>query len=248
MSHEGKVAIVTGAAMGIGREIAVKLSREGAYTVLFDLSEKVFETAEELKAQGLRAMAVRGDVSNKHDVEKAVNMVVGELGRIDILVNNAGIYPFKSFLEMTEDEWDKVMNVNVKGVFYFTRTVAPIMVRNNYGRIVNVSSIAGTVVGFPGLTHYCASKAAILGFTRALALELARFNITVNAVAPGPVETPGTLKGLTGEVLESFKRSIPVGRLGIPADIAEAVAFLTTERAGFITGQLIIVDGGYTIQ
>lgn len=193
-------------------------------------------------------MAVRGDVSNKHDVEKAVNMVVGELGRIDILVNNAGIYPFKSFLEMTEDEWDKVMNVNVKGVFYFTRTVAPIMVRNNYGRIVNVSSIAGTVVGFPGLTHYCASKAAILGFTRALALELARFNITVNAVAPGPVETPGTLKGLTGEVLESFKRSIPVGRLGIPADIAEAVAFLTTERAGFITGQLIIVDGGYTIQ
>lgn len=187
-------------------------------------------------------------MSNKHDVEKAVNMVVGELGRIDILVNNAGIYPFKSFLEMTEDEWDKVMNVNVKGVFYFTRTVAPIMVRNNYGRIVNVSSIAGTVVGFPGLTHYCASKAAILGFTRALALELARFNITVNAVAPGPVETPGTLKGLTGEVLESFKRSIPVGRLGIPADIAEAVAFLTTERAGFITGQLIIVDGGYTIQ
>ncbi|MEM2077699.1 MAG: SDR family NAD(P)-dependent oxidoreductase [Thermosphaera sp.] len=248
MSHEGKVAIVTGAAMGIGREIAVKLSREGAYTVLFDLSEKVFETAKELKAQGLRAMAVRGDVSNKHDVEKAVNMVVGELGRIDILVNNAGIYPFKPFLEMTEDEWDKVMNVNVKGVFYFTRTVAPIMVRNNYGRIVNVSSIAGTVVGFPGLTHYCASKAAILGFTRALALELARFNITVNAVAPGPVETPGTLKGLTGEVLESFKRSIPVGRLGIPADIAEAVAFLTTERAGFITGQLIIVDGGYTIQ
>lgn len=240
--------MVTGSAMGIGREIAARFAREGADVVLFDISDKVFEAAEELRSYGVRALAFRGDVSNRRDVEGAVSEAAEKLGKIDILVNNAGIYPFKAFLEMSEEDWDRVMNVNVKGTFFFTRAVAPLMVKNGYGRIINIASIAGTVVGFPGLTHYCASKAAILGFTRALALELARFNITVNAVAPGPIETPGTKAGLTEETKEVYIRAIPVGRLGLPADIASVVAFLASDEASFITGQLLVADGGYVVQ
>jgi len=243
---KNKVALVTGAAMGIGREIALRLASEGAGLVLFDLSEKIHGVVDEARKLGVEALGVTGDVSRRVDVERLVSEAVKVFGKIDILVNNAGIYPFKPFLEMSEDDWDRVINVNLKGTFLVTRQVAPLMVKQRYGRIINISSIAG-LVGFPALSHYCASKAGIIGFTRALALELAPYNITVNAIAPGPTETAGT-KASTPQALEQIVRAIPVGRIGKPADIASTVAFLASEEASFITGAVIVVDGGYTAQ
>ncbi|MEM4035466.1 MAG: SDR family NAD(P)-dependent oxidoreductase [Fervidicoccaceae archaeon] len=248
MSFRGRVAIVTGSAMGIGKAIALRLASDGANVALYDLSERVRDVAEEVESvAGTRALAFVGDVSVRSEVEEAVNKVLERFGKIDILVNNAGIYPFKPFVQMSEEEWDKVMNVNLKGVFYFTKAVLPSMMSNRYGRIINVSSIAGSVIGFPNLVHYCASKAAIVGLTKALALEVAPYNITVNAIAPGPIETPGTRTVLVDEELKlSILKQIPLGRLGAPADVAEVAAFLASEKAGFITGQLFIVDGGYS--
>jgi len=248
---KNRIALVTGAAMGIGREIALRLANEGADLVLFDLSEKVHDVVDEARKLGVEALGVTGDVSRRVDVERLVSEAVRVFGKIDILVNNAGIYPFKPFLEMSEDDWDRVINVNLKGTFLVTRQVAPLMVKQMYGRIINISSISG-LVGFPGLSHYCASKAGVIGLTRALALELAPYNITVNTIAPGPIET-GT-RASTPQIpeqivkQEQIVRAIPIGRIGKPADIALTVVFLASEEAGFITGSVIVVDGGYTAQ
>ncbi len=238
------VALVTGAAQGIGRAIALDLARNGAKVVIMDISD-MQEVVRELKSTGVQYSAIKCDVTKKAEVDAGVKQVFDSMKRIDILVNNAGIYPVKAFDEMTEEEWDRVIRINMKGVYYCCKAVLPGMKAQKGGRIINISSIAG-LVGFPNLTHYCATKGGILGFSRALALEVASLGITVNAVAPGPIETPGT-KG-PKEVYEMTIRAIPVGRMGQPEDIAYAVTFLASKGASFITGQCIVVDGGYIAQ
>lgn len=242
-----RVAIVTGAGQGIGREIALSLARNGAKVVVTDITDKIYEVVKEIEAMGAQGLPLKCDVSNREEVEKMVNKTIDAFKRIDILVNNAGIFPFKSFTEMTEEEWNKVLNVNLKGVFHCTKAVLPKMIEQKYGKIINIASIAGSIIGFFDLAHYSASKAAIVGLTRSLALEVAQYGININAVAPGPIYTPGT-KELGKEIYEEARRTIPLGRWGLPRDIANLVVFLTSDKASFITGQCIVIDGGYTLQ
>jgi 3-oxoacyl-[acyl-carrier protein] reductase len=242
----GKVAIVTGAGKGIGREIALTLARNDAQVVVTDVSEEVFNVSKEVESFGGKALAFKCDVTDPQQARNIEEKVVGKLERIDILVNNAGIYPMKSFLDMSFSDWNQVMQVNLNGVFHCTRAVLPKMIQQKYGKIVNISSIAGAVVGFQNLVHYSASKAAIVGFTKSLALELAQYGINVNAVAPGAIDV-GTLP-VGSELLQQIIKGIPLGKMGKPIDIATIVVFLASDESNYITGQCIVSDGGYTLQ
>ena len=242
MLHK-KVAIVTGSGQGIGLGIALVLAKEGCNVVVSDVnSESAKKASLEIQKLGVKSISIPCDVSKKNEVDNLIDSTIKEFGHVDILVNNAGIYPYKPFLEMSENDWDKVLDVNLKSVFLCSQSAAKVMKPGS--KIVSISSIA-SIVGFPNLTHYCASKGGINGFTRALALELASKKINVNAVAPGAIETPGA--AMNEETKNATLPLIPAGRLGTPIDIGRAVAFLASDYADYITGQILPVDGGWII-
>jgi len=240
MTFEGKTAIVTGGARGIGLEIAKQLAEGGARVVLVDvLAEDLKKAAGEL---GPDTLTYAVDVTDETAVEKMIDEVAETCGRIDILINNAGITRDDLLLRMTQDEWDAVLNVNLKGTFLMTKHAAKYMVRQRGGRIVNLASVSG-LVGNPGQANYSASKAGVVGFTKTVARELARRNVCCNAVAPGFIKTRMT-DVLPEKAKERALSAIPLGRMGTPNEVAAAVVFLAGDAASYITGQVLPVDGG----
>jgi 3-oxoacyl-[acyl-carrier protein] reductase len=239
----GRAALVTGAARGIGRSIARRLAARGASVAISDLLADAAETtAEEFKSAGFTALALAGDVSSASSVEETVVKTVEAFGSLDILVNNAGITKDGLLFRMSEADWDKVMAVNLKGVFLVTKAASRVMAQKRWGRIVNISSVVG-LMGNAGQANYAASKAGVVGFTKACAKELSGRNITVNAVAPGYIQTEMTEK-LPERAKEAFLSAIPLGRAGTAEDVAAAVGFFVSEEAGYITGQVLQIDGG----
>jgi 3-oxoacyl-[acyl-carrier protein] reductase len=241
---EGKAAIVTGASRGIGREIALNLANEGAKVVVnySGSKDKADEVVALIKNAGGEAFAVQADVSNPDSVKNMIDETIATFGSIDILVNNAGITRDNLLMRMKEDEWDDVININLKGVFLCTKGVTRQMMRQRAGKIVNVASIVG-VSGNPGQANYVAAKAGVIGLTKTTAKELATRNINVNAVAPGFITTDMT-ETLSEDVQKQMLANIPLGKLGSPENVAKTVLFLLSDDAAYITGQTIHVDGG----
>ena len=240
----GKTALVTGGSRGIGRAIALRLAAEGAdVAVCARQVEAAQAVAAELQAMGVRALARPADVARFEQAGALVEAVLAEWGKLDILVNNAGITRDNLLLRMSEEEWDAVLDTNLKGAFNCCKAAARPMVKARGGRIVNISSVVG-LMGNAGQANYAASKAGLCGFTKSLARELASRNITANVVAPGLVPETGMTGELDDKTLEKLMAQIPLGRPGLPEDVAHAVAFLASEQAGYITGQVLCVDGG----
>ena len=238
-----KVAIVTGASRGIGEAIAKQLSSCGAKIILIARnSDQLVAVKETIISNGGIAESIAGDVSNLNSISEIVTNTIDKWGRIDILVNNAGIARDNIIMRMKEDDWDSVMNINLKGCFNGIKSVARPMIKNKAGRIINITSVIGQI-GNAGQSNYAASKAGIMGLTKSMAKELGSRNITVNAVAPGYITTNMTNE-MNDEVKEQLKSSIPLGRLGTPDDVANLVCFLASDEAGYITGQTFNVDGG----
>ena len=243
MDFQGKSSIVTGASQGIGKAIALELAREGAEVILVDIQkEKLDEVADEIRANKGKVAVFSADVSRMNEAVKVVEEVVKGSKKIDFLVNNAGITRDNLLMRMKEEEWDAVLDVNLKGVFNFSKAVIRNMINNRYGRIVNIASIVG-LIGNVGQCNYSASKAGVIGFTKSLAREVASRGITVNAVAPGYIDTPMT-EGLPEAVKQQFRDWIPMKRFGTPEEITNAVKFLLSDEASYITGQVINVNGG----
>ena len=239
----GKVALVTGAAQGIGKAIALLLAQNGADIVVSDINlEKAEETAKEIEGTGQRAMAIKVDVVHSEEVERMVQTILERFGHIDILINNAGIARDKLILRMTEEDWDAVLNVNLKGTFNCTKAVVRYMSKQRSGKIVSIASVVGEM-GNVGQANYSASKAGVIGFTKTIAREFAQRGINVNAIAPGYIETPMT-DALPEKAKEELRQLIPMVRLGRPEDVAEAVLFLVSETSNYITGQVLNVNGG----
>jgi len=238
-----RVAVITGASRGIGRSIALALAAKGATIVAVDMDQTSTEAVvAELQATGAKALAVVGNVTVSADVERMIDAAIEAFGRVDILVNNAGITRDGLLMRMKDDDWDAVLNVNLKGAFLCTRAAFKVMSKQRYGRIVNIASVVGQM-GNAGQANYCASKAGLIGLTKSNAREMAKRNITVNAVAPGFIATAMT-DALSDKVRAELTAQIPLERLGSADDIANAVVFLASETAGYITGHVLSVNGG----
>ncbi len=245
MNDVGRTVVITGGSMGIGRAVAMRFAEEKGRIIIvhYDPDDSPSqETLGLLKRQGAEAESHRVDVSNFGDVETLIKEIMGRYGRVDVLINNAGIARDSLLMRMSEEVWDSVIRVNLKSVFNCTQAVIRSMIKNKAGRIVNISSVVGQI-GNPGQANYAASKAGIMGFTKSVAREVAGRGITVNAVAPGYIKTDMT-ESLPEKVRDAFLEQIPLKRIGEPKDVAEAVYWLCSEAAGYITGQVIHVSGG----
>lgn len=251
---EDRVSIVTGAARGIGEGIARAMAREGANVVLFGRRDTVKETAKDISDSGQKATGFKVDVTDASRVQQAVQQVLKQFGKVDILVNNAGIYPYMPFVEMPGEVRDSVIDVNIKGVWNCTKAVIPGMIKQKYGKIINISSVSGPMVSSKGATIYSASKGAVSGFTRALALEMAEHGINVNAICPGFIDTPGLRNWVSkigmepDEYIKKLAESMPLGRLGSIDEVGDLAVFLASEESKYITGTEIVIDGGNIIQ
>ena len=246
MKLKNKIAIVTGSRRGIGRSITLELAKEGAKVVVSDIDLKECQNVcDEIKKTGSDAIAVKCDVSKKRDVDAMVKKTIQKFKRIDILVNNAGVFLMKPFVQMTEKDWDFVLDINLKGVFLCANAVAKQMVKQKGGKIISIASIAGEV-GFMNTSAYCASKAGIINLTRELAMELSPHNINVNVVAPGVIATKMTEDMLKDKkTKEVLLANTPLGRVGNPEEIGKAAIFLASNDSNFITGHTLVVDGGW---
>lgn len=250
MNLQNKVAVVTGARRGMGRTHALALAKAGAKVVVSDISQEECQlVVDEIKKLGGEAIAVKCDVSKKEEVDEMIKKAVETFGKIDIMVNNAGICQFKPFLDITEEEWNRTIDINLKGYFFCGQAAAKEMAKQKSGgAIVNIASIAmGQVgVGFPAISHYCASKGGIVAMTEAMALELAPYNIRVNAIAPGAIDTPmaASIKD-DPKAAEATLMRIPLKRMGKPEEISSAVVFLASDDSSYMTGSVMVIDGGW---
>ena len=243
LSLEGKAALVTGGARGIGKEIALRFAREGADIAICDVNlEETQVLAKEIQKTGRQCLAFKTDATDSKDVQATIDKILDKLGKLDILINNAGITRDSLVLRMSEEDWDKVIAVNLKGCFVCTRAAAKVMLKQRFGKIVNLASIIG-IMGNTGQANYAASKAGIIGLTKSVAKELASRGICVNAIAPGFIKTEMTAR-LSEDVQKRMLSGIPLGRFGEPKDVADLALFLSSESSSYITGQVIQIDGG----
>ncbi|MCK4554761.1 glucose 1-dehydrogenase [Candidatus Parcubacteria bacterium] len=246
---KNKVVVITGARRGMGRADALLFAQKGAKVVVSDISqEDCQKVVDQIEKKGGQAIAVKCDVSKKEEVDNLFRKTIEKFGRVDVLVNNAGICEFKPFLDLTEKEWDRTLNINLKGYFLCAQAAAKEMAKQKSGVIINIASVAmGQLgVGFLNIVHYCASKGGIAAMTEAMALELAPYNIRVNAIAPGMIETP-MLDPVKQDPksMEGILARIPLHRVGKPEEIADLVVFLASDKSSYITGSIVVIDGGW---